>query len=124
MKKTIELTLKQARKMLGKDEAMDALIRANFTEQELNPVKRWSAFVKKTQTEGVIAMAQLSQFMKDVNGDWMPDWKNGNNTKKYCIQCAAGKIIKNNWYELAQFLAFPTEEIRDKFAARPQRINP
>lgn len=35
MKKTIELTLEQAREMLGKDEAMDALIRANFTEKEL-----------------------------------------------------------------------------------------
>lgn len=45
MTKTITLTIEQARKMLGKDPAMDQLIRANFTEDELNPQpkypKRW-----------------------------------------------------------------------------------
>ena len=147
MKKTIELTLEQAREMLGKDEAMDALIRANFTEQELKSVKRWEdlgeidgwyiwsidsviyesetvrcepsnkkTFAKKTQAEGVLAMAQLSQLMKDVNGDWTPDWTLGNGTKKYCIQYSTGKITKDAWSEISQFLAFPTREIRDKFA--------
>ena len=37
MKKQIELTTEQARSLLGKDEAMDILIRSNFTEEELNP---------------------------------------------------------------------------------------
>jgi hypothetical protein len=37
MKKQIELTVEQARALLGKDEAMDILIRSNFTEEELNP---------------------------------------------------------------------------------------
>lgn len=45
MTKTITLTIEQARDMLGKDPAMDQLIRANFTEDELNPKpkypKRW-----------------------------------------------------------------------------------
>lgn len=45
MQKQITLTIEQAREMLGKDPAMDQLIRANFTEDELNPQpkypKRW-----------------------------------------------------------------------------------
>lgn len=144
MKKTIKLTREQARKMLGKDEAMDALIRANFTDKELNFVKRWkdlgriegyyvddvsdilhlegrcvkdnrNVFAKKTQAEGVLAMAQLSQLMKDVNGDWTPDWRDSNKLK-YTIEFLQGKIDKDYRGHLAQFLAFPTEEIRDKFA--------
>lgn len=144
MKKTIELTLEQAREMLGKDEAMDTLIRANFTEQELNSVKRWedlieiegwyiddissiershllkatgkqrNIFAKKTQAEGVLAMAQLSQLMKDVNGDWTPDWSCDN--YKYCIEFAGEEVYCCICNYVAQFLAFPTEEIRDKFA--------
>lgn len=143
MKKTIELTLEQARKMLGKDEAIDALIRANFTEKELNPNKRWedlgrisgyymdemstlefaksnttscnrNIFAKKTQAEGVLAMAQLSQLMKDVNGDWTLDWKD--NKEKYTIECLDGNITFTIRLNLAQFLSFPNRAIRDKFA--------
>ena len=145
MKKTIELTIEQAREMLGKDEAMDALIRANFTEQELKPrVKGWedlgqiegwyvdslsklgrshlidatfknkNIFAKKTQAEGVLAMAQLSQLMKDVNGDWSPDWCDGD--YKYCIEFLSKEISFSACNSFAQFLIFPTEEIRDKFA--------
>lgn len=36
MEKTLKLTAMQAIALLGKDEAFDALIRANFTEQELS----------------------------------------------------------------------------------------
>ncbi len=143
MKKTIELTLEQAREMLGKDEAMDALIRANFTEEELNPVKRWeylgriegyyvddvsdilhlegrcvkdnrNIFAKKTQAEGVLAMAQLSQLMKDVNGDWTANWSNDD--VKFTIECRYGKLDYNTHFKTARFLAFPTKEICDKFA--------
>ena len=144
MKKTIELTIEQAREMLGKNETMDALIRANFTEQELNQVKRWkdlcevsgwyvsnqskvyemryslvtqerrNIFAKKTQAEGVLAMAQLSQLMKDVNGDWTPDWSNDD--VKFTIECRYGKLDYNTHFKTARFLAFPTKEICDKFA--------
>lgn len=45
MTKQITLTIEQAREMLGKDPAMDQLIRANFSEDELKPKpkypKRW-----------------------------------------------------------------------------------
>lgn len=45
MQKQITLTIEQAREMLGKDSAMDKLIRANFSDEELNQrpkyPKRW-----------------------------------------------------------------------------------
>ena len=146
MKKTIQLTVEQAREMLGKDEAMDALIRANFTEQELKPrVKRWedlgkidgwyiefssviyelknenctpsnrNIYAKKTQAEGVLAMAQLSQLKKEVNGDWKPDWKN-DEQRKFVIENLANEMGHDLCFHGAKFLAFPTAEIRDKFA--------
>ena len=37
--KQINLTVEQARSMLGKSPEMDTLIKANFTEEELNPKK-------------------------------------------------------------------------------------
>jgi hypothetical protein len=40
-------------------------------------------FAKESQTEGMIAMAMLSQQLADVNGDWEPDW--GEKDIKYCI---------------------------------------
>lgn len=145
-KKTIELTVEQARELLGKDKAMDVLIRANFTEDELKPmVTRWedlgsiggwyvndgstviklnlsltnkenrNIFATKEQAEGVLAMAQLSQLMKRVNGDWKPDWK-GDGHSKYTIDYTNGCIVTDCWSIDAQFLAFPTPEIRDQFA--------
>jgi len=143
MKKSIKLTLEQARELLGKDETMDTLIRANFTEDELKPrVKRWedltnidgwyvstpssiyevdclpdedskNIFKKKTQAEGVLAMAQLSQLMADINGDWVPDWED--DTNKYIIYQYEGKAYKDFSYYESYFLVFKTEEIRDQF---------
>lgn len=144
-KKTIELTVEQARELLGKDEAMDVLIRDNFTDEELKPkVTRWedlgriegwficgdsslidievdcidenrNLFATKEQAEGVLAMAQLSQLMKHVNGDWKPDWKDGDKTK-YIINYCNGEIMWNEVLVSTEFLAFPTPEIRDQFA--------
>lgn len=41
MQKQITLTIEQAREMLGKDPAMDQLIRANFSEDELKPKPKY-----------------------------------------------------------------------------------
>lgn len=92
MKKTIELTLEQARELLGKDAAMDVLIKANFTDDELNtkPKMGWyieydseirqctinedpynrNVFPYKSQAEGCRAMSQLAKKMAEVNGEW------------------------------------------------------
>lgn len=56
MKKTIELTLEQARELLGKDYAMDVLIRANFTDDELKGrVARWEDLDGGGYTQRLIA---------------------------------------------------------------------
>jgi hypothetical protein len=35
-------------------------------------------FAKESQAEGSLALAKLSQQLADVNGDWEPDWGEGN----------------------------------------------
>ena len=57
-----------------------------------------NVFVTKEQAEASIALAMLSQLIKDVNEDWIPDWKS--------TDC---------FYNYSHFLTFPTEEIRDTF---------
>ena len=146
MIKNITLTLKQARSLLGKDSAMDELIRANFMEEELNlKVMKWKdlgyvsgylidaseewdeyvnswattmeeskiVFATQNQARSCLAMAQLSQLMKHVNGDWKPDWK-GKGTK-WCIQLLKDEITVDEWLYVTSFLAFPTECIAKEF---------
>lgn len=136
MKKNIELSIEQARELLGKDPAMDVLIKANFTEDELKPKPKMGWFVGhyseinegsidddesnrnvfpyKSQAEGVLAMSQLAQKMAEVNGSWRGDWMNENQAK-WCIVFIKCEIRKGVFYETRQFLAFPTAEICDKF---------
>ena len=139
MKKNIELSIEQARKLLGKDPAMDVLIKANFTEEELNPKQKMGYYIShfgtieqcidydgvnknivfpyKSQAEGVLAMSQLAQKMAEVNGSWKPDWADEAETK-WCIEL---KFDDKSWVRCLRgwanpkFLAFQTEEIRDKF---------
>jgi len=70
-------------------------------------------FATKEQAETCIALAMLSQLMKDVNGDWIPDWTE--EVKKFVIQFDKDNILKNWYYTFSYFLAFPTAEIRDRF---------
>lgn len=70
-------------------------------------------FATKEQAEATIAIAMLSQLMKDVNGDWKPDWRNCND--KYVIIFVDEKIETPCYQSIRVFLAFSTREIRDKF---------
>lgn len=72
-----------------------------------------NSFATENQAKGVLAMAQLSQLMKDVNGNWEADWTNL--SLKECIEFRGDRAITNSWQETGQFLAFPTAEIRDQF---------
>jgi hypothetical protein len=76
--------------------------------------KNRNVFVTKEQAEACIAMAMLSQFMKQVNGDWVPDW-NDESEKKYCI-CIFKKapMYSLAWLE-NNFLSFEEEKKRDEF---------
>lgn len=141
--KTIKLSIEQARELLGKDPNLDVLIKANFTDEELEDKMAWSKlslingyyidadsaieceynvatrldhrniFATLNQAKSALAMAQLSQLMKHVNGDWKPDWSN--QVTKYVIVYEK-QSIETTWYvSLAAFLAFPSANIRDKF---------
>lgn len=70
-------------------------------------------FATKEQAEACIALAMLSQLMKDVNGDWKPDWTK--ETNKYVINFYNEMIRTDFWKSTQNFLSFPTEEIRDTF---------
>lgn len=80
-----------------------------------------NVFATKEQAEACIALAMLSQLMKDVNGDWIPDWTN-EDTYKYIISFD-GKLIRTDWYTTFKyFLSFPTNEIRDTFLKNHEEL--
>ena len=70
-------------------------------------------FATKNQVRSALAMAQLSQLMKRVNGDWKADWEDGK--IKGVIFFKKNIIMASVAMTGAEFLAFPTEEIAQKF---------
>jgi len=121
--KKIELSTKDARKMYGKDKVMDELLLANFTKEELTELpesweeycdlispKEYSlSFLFKQEAE-----RKLYLLMKEYNGEWVADWGSGTECK-YVIERRDNRIGNNLYYKSYHFLAFPTEELRDKF---------
>ena len=63
----------------------------------------------KEQAEACLAMSQLSQLMKRVNGDWNYEGKN------HGIYRVGDNIDNISFIVRSSFLAFPTSEIRDQF---------
>jgi len=121
------------------DEANSSFTRIVFKRKEKNKVTCWedlpnvigyfvdtganvcqtmfqykNVFATKEQAEASIALAMLSQLMKDVNDDWIPDWTN-RLTEKYSIRFVAEEVTIRAWSVEQCFLAFPSEEIRDTF---------
>ena len=71
-------------------------------------------FATEEQCKASIALAMLSQLMKECNGGWVPDWSNGFSRKR-CIYFV-NSTPRISSHTLAQkFLAFGTVEIRDRF---------
>lgn len=75
--------------------------------------KNRNTFATKEQAEACIALAMLSQLMKDVNGDWIPDWND--NKEKFTLSFIRNKIGTNCYCNTQSFLSFPTKETRDTF---------
>lgn len=73
-------------------------------------------FRYKNQARSALAMAQLSQLMahESYNGSWFPDWSDGSNDK-YTIHVWLNTIGIDVRYREPEFLAFKSEEIRDRF---------
>jgi len=139
----IELSLEQAKKAYeeSSDEGFKSLLEANFGD--LKPLPQWddvkgikgwfstgkdvnlldekgtrmsiwmNVFATKEQARASIAMAMLSQMMKEHNEGWVPDWTN--NEDKHII-IYFGKEPNRIIVDRSQrFLAFPTKEKADKF---------
>lgn len=72
-----------------------------------------STFVTKAQAEASTALAQLTQLVKHVNGDWEPDW--GSLCSKYSILLSNSNIcvVLQRW--TPQTLTFRTEVDAEKF---------
>jgi hypothetical protein len=75
-------------------------------------------FAKESQTEGMIAMAMLSQQLADFNGGWEPDWEE-REYDKYCIhrEFSGGSLafrVACYWH-IYHFLSFRTKEDAEEF---------
>ena len=137
--KKIELSTKDARKMYGKDKVMDELLLANFTKEELTEPKlpeSWEEYCKMNNIDDSLGALEYSSeysntfspkfrvkqyaerklylLMKEYNGDWVADWEDGEQGK-YTISRKGNSVSVLSFYNLFNFLAFPTEELRDKF---------
>lgn len=66
------------------------------------------------QANACLALSQLSQLMKHVNGDWNPA-DDDRETKRYNIYKCYWKLDTRIETDNDLFLKFPTEEIRDWF---------
>ena len=80
-----------------------------------------NVFATKEQAEASIALAMLSQLMKDVNGDWIPDWDYYNQSK-HTISFYNSKIDTGVYTSTQRFLSFPTLEIRDTFLKNHEEL--
>lgn len=65
-------------------------------------------FATKEQAEACIALAMLSQLMKDVNKDWIPDWTTED--PKYIIRFVENSIETDWFTNLHFFFIFPNSK--------------
>ena len=72
-----------------------------------------NVWATKEQAEASLAMSQLSQLMRQVNGDWKPDWVG--NGDKYVIYYFDGGINTAAFMDGHCFLSFETAKIRNTF---------
>ena len=74
-----------------------------------------NVFATEDQAKSALAMAQLSQLMKHpaYHGDWKPKFGSGGDA--YVITFIGGQVDTGFSHDMAYFLAFKSEEIRDKF---------
>lgn len=78
-------------------------------------------FATESQAKSALAMAQLSQLMKHVNGDWVADWTDANKFK-YVIKRFGQTILTATNERTYMFLAFPTSAIRDQFLSDHEQL--
>ena len=67
-------------------------------------------FATKKQAKSMLAYAQITQLMKEINGDWQPDWNSYKETKYVIIVC-------NNTIDV-----FDTMRVREKIYFKTEKI--
>lgn len=79
-------------------------------------------FATEKQAKSALAMAQLSQFMKDLGDECDIDWEDAANVK-YTITRQKNTIISETYYcRHYNFLTFKTVKIRDAFMKKHKRL--
>jgi len=79
-----------------------------------------NTFATKEQAEASIALAMLSQLMKEVNGEWIPNWEDASII--FVIEVYRDSLRTDYYSSIHRFLCFPTEEIRDTFLLNHEQL--
>ena len=108
------------------DEENSSFTCIKFKKEEKKEVTCWEdlnislAWATEEQEQAEVALKKLSQLMKDVNGDWIPDWSDDN--CKFIIRPRKNTLDLDNFCSYQYFLSFPTKEIRDKFLKNHEEL--
>ena len=119
---------------IEKVEIVDGVAVVKFCEKELKLPRSWEEFYEMTgvkipynleqrildvvgdraTAEAVLALCQLIQLRDCYNGDWVPDWKNGET--KFMIITYEGEIDVDCANNLSSsILYFKSEQLRNDF---------
>lgn len=78
-------------------------------------------FNTKKQAESVIAFAELSQIVKNINEDWFADWSDDNNYK-YSITRVGNQLIVEPFVAIFKPLVFETRIQAEKCLAKHEEL--
>ena len=76
-------------------------------------VENKNLYATEAQCKAHLAQAQLSQIMKEVNGDWEADWSDDSQTKYAIILFKFGYDV-GEYTTLRKFLAFKSQELAEQ----------
>ena len=78
-------------------------------------------FVSKKYAKAALALAQISQLMPYYGGEITDkEWKEY--THKYLVNCIENILVYENYIGRKSFIAFHTEEQRDRFMSFPENV--
>lgn len=95
---------------------VDAYSRVTPFEEDEGTHEEKNVFKTEKQAKAMLAYAQITQLMAlpCYNGDWVPNWANGC-AGKHVIGRSGNKVIKANYANACEKLAFISEEAQDAF---------
>lgn len=90
-----------------------------YTTERISSYNK-NVFATEKQAKSALAMAQLSQLMKDLGSECEVDWSDG--TRKQCIVRINNRLEISTYEGSYHFLAFKTAKVRDAFATKHERL--